>query len=153
MRSCYFLGRKSLEATTAAENSAKCLNLYRSYRSIQPASHFLCAYLVSGCSIAAGSARYPRLPFHQLHFPDPPGGDPEAFWGQMTYAIPPAGSGSALGGSSQLVVPWKSLQREAPGRILIRCPNHLSRLVFLALTDQRLSSKLRSGCPSSSPDL
>ena len=143
----------SWEEKSRSNNSSRIqLNFYHSYRSIQPASHFLCAYLVSGCSGGRLSKVFQTSLPHQQRFPDPPGGDPEAFWGQMTYAVPPARSGSAPGGSSRLAVPWKSLQREAPGRILIRCPNHLNQLsfFFLALNDQRLHSKLPSGCPSSS---
>ena len=121
----------SWEEKSRSNNSSRIqLNFYHSYRSIQPASHFLCAYLVSGCSGGRLSKVFQTSLPHQQRFPDPPGGDPEAFWGQMTYAVPPARSGSAPGGSSRLAVPWKSLQREAPGRILIRCPNHLNRLSF-----------------------
>ena len=65
----------SWEEKSRSNNSSRIqLNFYHSYRSIQPASHFLCAYLVSGCSGGRLSKVFQTSLPHQQRFPDPPGG-------------------------------------------------------------------------------
>ena len=71
-------------------------------------------------------------------------GDPEAFPGQKGHIIPPASPGSAQGLLPVGLI-WKNLQREVTGRLLTRCPNHLSW--FFSMRRSRCST------PSSSPYL